>query len=152
MTATNTAFIFFNSFKQRLGAGDINLGNATASTFFAQLHHSGAGLSADFDASTLGSVLGTVGGAEGSARRYLANVVWTALSGAPTSQHVWDSDALVWTASGTMTTKFATFWMSVAAGSAYPIGYIGLVAGDTEVTAGNTVTLTPNTYWFRLSG
>jgi hypothetical protein len=50
-----------------------------------------------------------------------------------------------------MTTKFAVFFMSVAADSAYPIGYIGLVGADSEVTAGNTVTLTPNTYWFSMS-
>jgi hypothetical protein len=82
----------------------------------------------------------------------LANLTWTALSAAPSSQFVWDSDALVWTASGTMTVKFAVFYMSLGAGTGLPIGFIQLVASDTEVTAGNTVTLTPNTYWFSMSG
>lgn len=150
MAATNTAFIFFQNFLKRLGDGEIDL-SGPANHFFAQLHHSGANLSTGSDFSTLGSVGGSVDGATGSIRRYLANVVWTALSASPSSAFVWDSDALVWTASGTMTTKFAVFFMSVAATSAYPIGYIGLVAADSEVTAGNTVTLTPNTYWFSMS-
>jgi hypothetical protein len=150
VTATNTAFIFFQSFVKRLGDGDIDL-SGPANHFFAQLHHSGANLTPASDPSILSDVAGSVDGAAGSIRRYLANAAWTALSAAETSAFVWDSDALVWTASGTMTTKFAVFFMSVAATSAYPIGYIGLVAADSEVTAGNTVTLTPNTYWFSMS-
>lgn len=150
MTATNTSFIFFQNFVKRLGDGDIDL-SGPASRFYAQLHHSGAGLSAGFDATVLGDVTGSIAGATGSVRRFLTNCHFTALSGAETSAWVWDSDALVWTASATMTVRYAVFFMSVAAGSAYPVGYIGLVASDTEVTAGNTVTLTPNPYWFSLS-
>lgn len=150
MTATTTAFIFFNKFKDQLGKGAVDLSAAT--TFYATLYHSGANLSTDVQISTLTSITGTVIGAAVSARRVLANLTWTALSAAPSSQFVWDSDALVWTASGTMTVKFAVFYMSLGAGTGLPIGFIQLVASDTEVTAGNTVTLTPNTYWFSMSG
>lgn len=150
MTATNTAFIFFQGFVKRLGDGDIDL-SGPANRFYAQLHSSAAGLSAGATPDTLASVIGTAAGASTSARRFLQNTHFTALSGAPTSAWVWDSDALVWTASATMTVKFAVFFMSLGAATAIPIGYLGLVAADTEVTAGNTVTLTPNTFWFSLS-
>ncbi len=153
MAATNTAFIFFQSFVKRLGDGLIDLScTATGVTrFFAKLHSSAANLTPATDASTISSIAGEVVGATGSARRFLQNTHWTALSAAEVSAWVWDSDALVWTASTTMTVKFAVFYMSVTANSGYPIGYLGLVAADTEVTAGNTVTLTPNTYWFSMS-
>jgi hypothetical protein len=150
MTATNTAFIFFQNFVKRLGDGEIDL-SGPANRFYAQLHSSAAGLTPAADMSAMTSVTGTSSGISTSSRRFLANTHWTALSAAETSAWVWDSDALVWTASGTMTVKFAVFFMSAGAGTGYPIGYIGLTAGDTEVTAGNTVTLTPNTYWFSMS-
>ncbi len=150
MTATNTAFVFFQGFMKKLGDGIIDL-SGPANHFFAQLHSSAAGLSAGSDPLLLASVIGTTSGITTSSRRFLANCHFTALSGAPLSAVVWDSDALVWTASGTMTVKFAVFFMSLAADSALPMGYIGLVAADTEVTAGNTVTLTPNPYWFSIS-
>lgn len=151
MAATNTSFIFFKSFMKRLGDGDIDL-SGPANRFYAQLHSSAANLSAGTDASTLASVAGSSQGPSTSIRRYLANTHFTALSAeASGSAFVWDSDALVWTASATMTVKFAVFFMSAGAGTAYPIGYLGLVAADTEVTTGNTVTLTPNTYWFSMS-
>ena len=150
MAATNTAFIFFQSFVKRLGDGAIDL-SGPANRFYAVLHSSAANLSAGTDASTVSSIAGTTSGISTSARRFLANTHFTALSAAETSAWVWDSDALVWTASGTMTVKFAVFFMSVAANTGYPVGYLGLVAADTEVTAGNTVTLTPNPYWFSLS-
>ena len=150
MVATNTSFVFFQSFVKRLGDGAIDL-SGPANRFYAQLHSSAANLSAGTDASTLASVAGSAAGAAGSVRRFLANTKFTALSAAETSAWVWDSDALVWTASATMTVKFAVFFMSAGAGTAYPVGYLGLVAADTEVTSGNTVALTPNPYWFSMS-
>ncbi len=150
MAATNTAFIFFQNFVKRLGDGEIDL-SGPANRFYAQLHSSTAALAPTSDQSAMTSVVGTALGASTSSRRFLANTHWTALSAAETSAWVWDSDALVWTASATMTVKFAAFFMSAGVGTGYPIGYLGLVAADTEVTAGNTVTLTPNTYWFSMS-
>lgn len=150
MAATTTAFIFFNKFKQELGNGNVNLGAATS--FWAELHHSGSNLSTDTQLSTWTSITGTTSGIEGSAARQLANNAWSALSAAPSSQFTWASDAIVWTASATATVKFAVFVLSLGVGTGLPIGFIQLVAADQEVTAGNTVTLTPNTYWFRMSG
>ncbi len=152
MAATNTAFIFFNSFKRKLGEGSVNLG--AANTFLAALHSSAGQCSANSDFSTYASIPGTCLGLAGSARRTLANVVWTNLSASPSSQFAWDSDAVVWTVStgASATVKFAVFYMSTGAADGIPVGYIGLVAAEQTVNGGNTVTLTPNTYWFRMSG
>lgn len=150
MPATTSSFILFQGFVKRLGDGDIDL-SGPANRFYAQLHSSAANLSAGADPAILSSVVGSVNGAAGSIRRFLANTHFTALSGAETTGWAWDSDALVWTASAAMTARYAVFFMSVAAGSAYPIGYLELVAADTTVAIGNTVTLTPNLYWFRMS-
>lgn len=150
MAATVTGFVFFNKFKQQLMSGAVDL--TTAGKYRCELHSSVANLSTDAQLSTWSSITGTTNGVVGSAARSLANLAATALSGAPSSGFAWDSDALVWTASATMTVKYAVFVMSLGAGTGLPVGYIQLVATDQEVTAGNTVTLTPNPYWFKLSG
>jgi len=152
MAATTTGFIFFNKFKKELGDGNVNLGNAT--TYNVELHSSGSNVSTDLQISTWTSITGTTNGVEGSASRQMANNAWSALSADPSSQFTWKSDAIIWTATSdaNMTVKFAVFVMSLGAGTGLPIGFIQLVANDQVVTAGNTVTLTPNTYWFRMSG
>jgi hypothetical protein len=153
MAATNTAFIFFQSFVKRLGDNLIDLSASAAipTRFFAKLHSSTAGLTPATDASTITSITGEVLAILGSNRRFLTNCTWTALSAPEVSAFVWDSDQLVFTASNTATVKFCVFYMSTGANTGYPIGYIGLVAADTEVTSGNTITITPNTYWFSMS-
>lgn len=148
MAATVTAFIFYNKFKEQVGAGAVNLGAAT--TFYAQLLTSASNCT-DQAISTLSSVTGTATGDNG--QKVLANNVWTALSAAPSSTQVWDWDAVVFTAStNTWTVKFCQVYMSIGVGTGLPIGYWQLVAADTEVTDGNTVTVTPNTNVFSMSG
>lgn len=149
MAATITGFVAFSNFMRQLGSGQVDL--TSANTFRCILHHSGANLSSDTQLSTLTSIAGTTNGAEGSASRALANVAHSAISAAPISSFSWNSDALVWTASATMTVKFAVFYKSLTANSGLPMGYVQLVANDTEITAGQTVTLTPNPRWFTFS-
>lgn len=150
MAATVTAFIFYHRFKQRLGAADCNMG---AANFYMQLLTSATNCT-DETLSTLASVTGTAGGLNAPQARALTNVQWTALSAAPSSTYVFTFDPLVFTAStNTWTVKFAQIYMSGAVlGSNILVGHWQLVAADTEVTDGNTVTVTPNTYAFSMSG
>ena len=146
MAATITAFIFFQKFKEQIGLGNIDL--TSADTIKCSLHHSGCNVSTDLQISTIASVTGTASNGGGNFPATLANVEWTSKSAAPGSVFAFDSDAIVITASGgTMTVKFAVFYYS----GVCPIGYIQLTNSDTEVTDGNTVTITPNAAgWFTM--
>ena len=150
MAATVTAFRAYNRFKDRLGRGDVNL---TAANFYGQLLTSASNC-ADLTLSTLASVTGTAAGANTPNGRALANVNWSAASAAPSEGYTFTFDAIVFTAStNTWTVKFMQVYMSGAVlGSNILVGYWQLVAADTEVTDGNTVTVTPNTNAFKLSG
>lgn len=147
MAATVTAFIFYNKFKEQLGLGQVAL-NGT--DFVGQLLTSASNLT-DQAISTLGSVTGTATGDNGT--QAVANATFTAVSGAPSSSYAWDFDALVFTAStNTWTVKYLLIYQSLGVGTGLPVGYWQLVAADTEVTDGNTVTVTPNTTVFTMSG
>ena len=147
MAATVTAFIFYNKFKQQIGLGQVALNGAD---FVGQLLTSASNLT-DQAMSTLSSITGTATGDNGT--KALANATFTALSAAPSSTFVWDFDALVFTAStNTWTVKYLLIYQSLGVGTGLPVGYWQLVAADTEVTDGNTITVTPNTYAFSMSG
>ena len=149
MAATVTAWIFFQKFKDQLGRAAVDL--SAANTINCTLFHSGTNVSTDLQVSTISSVTGTAG-AQGPQPYQLANVEWTTGSAAPGSVYRFKSDAVVITASGgTMTVKFAVFWYSLGAGTGLPMGYIQLTNSDTEVTDGNTVTITPAAAgWFTM--
>lgn len=151
MVATVNSFTFYNKFKQQLGLGAINLSAAT--TFYAQLLSSASNV-ADATLSTLASVTGTCTGSGYKGTKALTNVVWTAASAADAGTYRWDFDAIVFTAStGPISNvKYCQIYQSLGAGTGLPVGYWQLVTAETEVTENNTVTITPNTYCFSMSG
>lgn len=151
MVATVNSFTFYNKFKEQLGKKQVDL--SLTATFYAQLLGSASNCT-DATLSTLGSVTGTVGGTGYNGAQALQNVTYTAASAADAGTWLWDFDAIVFTASGGVISgvKYLQIYMSLGAGTGLPVGYWQLVTAATDVTENNTVTLTPNTYAFSLSG
>lgn len=150
MVATVNSFTFYNKVKEQLGLGNLNLSGAD---FLAQLLNSASNV-ADATLSTIASVTGTCTGSGYQGKKALSNVVWTAASASNAGEWRWDFDAIVFTAqTGPIAdVKYCQIYQSLGAGTGLPIGYWQLVTAETEVTENNTVTITPNTYVFSLSG
>lgn len=147
MPATTGVFTEFNSFKNKLGRGAIDL--SIVSRMVAYVHHSSGGLSADMDISGLAEIASTASGCSGGARRAVTGVTWQVTG---VSQFEWGSDAIVWTATSDadMTIKYCVFGYSVG-NTVLAVGYIQLVPSDELNLSRCVIKVAPNPAWFKLS-
>lgn len=138
-----TAWAFYNKAKHRLAVGSINL---SADDFRLALYKTAATTPADTATVTIQSQISNEcsGGAYASGGRLLSAVTWT--SGASPAQQKFDSTACIITASSTAISAvlFGVIVKSIAATSGYPLCYSQLSTAAFDVTADNTLTVTPH--------
>lgn len=140
------AWIIFDTFQQKLGDADADLG---AAIFKMTLHTSAANLSAGANSalSIYNSVTGEVAEANGysSSGKTLSATTWGA--GASGGVRRFDATAAFWSANGgaISAVKFAVVWAS-AAGSAnrYLVCYSTLSTSPFSITDTNRLTVTPS--------
>lgn len=132
------AWLFYNTFKKKVGNGTIQLG---VNVFKMQLHTSASNASTA-TLSTAASVTGEVANGNGyvTGGKSITAITWT--TGASASEYRFDSTALIWSASGgnIANAKFAVVKNSAGA----LVAWSKLSTAQFTVTNGNTLTVTPS--------
>lgn len=145
MAAYTGTYNFFNSFKEYMGDGTIDLDDATANKFMVLLVDATAPVATNTILADL--VVNEIAATGTYARQDIANITWTE---SPAGTMVWNGDDVAWTASGA-DFEAATYWVLFDDESVTIVdaliawGYIDSTPGPVTVTDGTTLTLQWNT-------
>jgi hypothetical protein len=138
------AWTVYNLAKKKIGNATLSLASTAFRVSLFTSASSGAGNSARGVISSLDDEVGS-GNGYSSSGKAMTGEVWTV--GASNSQYKFDTDDVVWTASGgsIANIKYAVIWLSGAsAGGRHLLCYSQLTSSQFTLSSGNTLTLQMN--------
>ena len=132
------AWKIYDSFKQAISDGSIDMGDAGAGVFKCALLLSG--YIPDQTHGVYGDLTNQVAGSYGydTAGKALTTVTWVDTSGTTK----WDCDNIVWTASGVSIVAYYAVIYQVATGQLIAYSLLDNAPADVTATNGNTFTIT----------
>ena len=142
MAAYSGTYNFYNSFKEYMADGTIDISAVTANRFMVALHTNTYVPNAATD-TVYADATNEISNTGGYTKQDIANITWTE---SPAGTMIWNGDDVQWTASGD-NFDAARYWVlyddesAGATDALIAYGYIDDSPADVQVTDGTTLTL-----------